>query len=364
MATVELKEVSKSFGKLEVIKPLNLSIHEGEFLVLVGPSGCGKSTLLRMISGLETISSGDLFIGERRVNDVPARDRGISMVFQSYALYPHMTSAENMSFSLRLAGLSADDQAKQIAPAANVLGLDSYLDRLPKELSGGQRQRVAMGRAIVREPDVFLFDEPLSNLDAKLRVRMRAELKELHQKLGTTTVYVTHDQIEAMTLADRIVVLRDGEIEQIGEPLDLYDHPANRFVASFLGSPSMNFFDLPVAQDGLCRAVFEDGDSLMLPQSFPATDKITVGIRPEALRLVSEAEEGSISAQVVVVEATGAETELVLRKGTHELIVSFRDRISIRPGETVHLAMDPNTFHLFNPQTGAALVRTQSGDSR
>nr|WP_321481856.1 sn-glycerol-3-phosphate ABC transporter ATP-binding protein UgpC [uncultured Cohaesibacter sp.] len=364
MATVELKEVSKSFGKLEVIKPLNLSIHQGEFLVLVGPSGCGKSTLLRMISGLETISSGDLFIGERRVNDVPARDRGISMVFQSYALYPHMTSAENMSFSFRLAGLSADDQAKQIAPAANVLGLDSYLDRLPKELSGGQRQRVAMGRAIVREPDVFLFDEPLSNLDAKLRVRMRAELKELHQKLGTTTVYVTHDQIEAMTLADRIVVLRDGVIEQIGEPLELYDHPANRFVASFLGSPSMNFFDLPVVQDGLCRAVFEDGDSLILPQSLPAADKITVGIRPEALQLVAEAEKGSISAQVVVVEATGAETELVLRKGTHELVASFRERISIRPGETVHLATDPKSFHLFDPQTEAALVSTQSGGSQ
>ncbi|WP_319529694.1 sn-glycerol-3-phosphate ABC transporter ATP-binding protein UgpC [uncultured Cohaesibacter sp.] len=355
MATVELKGVTKRFGKLEVIKPLDLSIREGEFLVLVGPSGCGKSTLLRMISGLESISSGDLYIGGRRVNDEPARDRGISMVFQSYALYPHMTSAENMSFSLRLAGKSADEQKERITPAAGVLGLDSYLDRFPRELSGGQRQRVAMGRAIVREPEVFLFDEPLSNLDAKLRVRMRAELKELHQKLRTTTVYVTHDQIEAMTLADRIVVLRDGIIEQIGEPLDLYDHPANRFVASFLGSPSMNFFDLPVARNGECRALFADGDSLPLPQSVPAIDKVTLGVRPEALQLVSKPQQGSISAQVIVVEATGSETELVLRKGSDELIASFRDRISIRPGETVHLKSDPDKFHLFDPQTGNVL---------
>ncbi|MDV7141813.1 sn-glycerol-3-phosphate ABC transporter ATP-binding protein UgpC [Tropicimonas sp. TH_r6] len=355
MATVELKGVSKRFGAVEVINSVDLSIREGEFLVLVGPSGCGKSTLLRMISGLEKISSGDLFIGGKRVNDVPARDRGISMVFQSYALYPHMTSAQNMSFALKLAGKSPEEQAERIKPAAGVLGLGDYLKRFPRELSGGQRQRVAMGRAIVREPDVFLFDEPLSNLDAKLRVRMRAELKELHQKLQTTTVYVTHDQIEAMTLADRIVVLRDGKIEQVGAPLDLYDHPANRFVGSFLGSPAMNFFELDVPADRPDRARFDDGDLLQLPRTLSGKPTVTVGIRPEALKLVSEASDGTISAEVAVIEPTGSETELFLRKGSDQIIASFRERINVRPGETVHLAADPAKYHLFDSATEIAI---------
>ena len=355
MATVDLKGVSKRFGKVEVIADVDLSIQEGEFLVLVGPSGCGKSTLLRMISGLETISAGDLFIGGKRVNDVPARDRGISMVFQSYALYPHMTSAQNMSFSLRLAGKTADQQSKRIAPAAGVLGLGDYLDRYPRELSGGQRQRVAMGRAIVREPDVFLFDEPLSNLDAKLRVRMRAELKELHQKLKTTTVYVTHDQVEAMTLADRIVVLRDGKIEQIGAPLELYDNPVNRFVGSFLGSPSMNFFDVSVDPEVSERVTFADGDTLKLPQPLDGQSRVTLGIRPEALELVPEGTPNAISAKVVVTEPTGAETELFMRKGDDQIIASFRERLDVRPGDTVHLGADPARYHLFDSTTEMAI---------
>ena len=355
MATVELKGVSKRFGAVEVINSVDLSIREGEFLVLVGPSGCGKSTLLRMISGLETISSGDLFIGGSLVNDVPARDRGISMVFQSYALYPHMTSAQNMSFALKLAGKSPEEQEERIKPAANVLGLGDYLKRFPRELSGGQRQRVAMGRAIVREPEVFLFDEPLSNLDAKLRVRMRAELKELHQKLQTTTVYVTHDQIEAMTLADRIVVLRDGVIEQVGAPLDLYDNPANRFVGSFLGSPAMNFFELSIPDGEPDHARFEDGDWLQLPKDLSGRSSVTVGIRPESLELVSESGAGTISAEVAVIEPTGSETELFLRKGKDQIIASFRERINVRPGEIVHLAASPATYHLFDSATELAI---------
>ncbi|MCT8159530.1 ABC transporter ATP-binding protein [Pseudoruegeria sp. SHC-113] len=355
MATVELKRVSKTFGQVDVIKGIDLEIREGEFLVLVGPSGCGKSTLLRMISGLETISGGDLLIGGQRVNDVPARDRGIAMVFQSYALYPHMTVAQNMSFSLKLSGKSAAEQRQLIGPAAEILGLEPFLDRFPRELSGGQRQRVAMGRAIVREPEVFLFDEPLSNLDAKLRVRMRAELKELHQKLRTTTVYVTHDQIEAMTLADRIVVLRDGQIEQVGTPLELYDKPANRFVGSFLGSPAMNFFDVPLSGDQHDQARFADGDVVRLPHGMAGHDRVTLGVRPEAMELVSEKGEGTISAEVVVVEPTGSETELFLRKGQSQFTACFRDRINIQPGERVHLKIDPVKYHIFDSQTEVAI---------
>ncbi|MDW4497199.1 sn-glycerol-3-phosphate ABC transporter ATP-binding protein UgpC [Sulfitobacter sp. D35] len=355
MATVELKGVHKRFGALDVIRSIDLEIREGEFLVLVGPSGCGKSTLLRMISGLESITSGDLFIDGRRVNDVPARDRGISMVFQSYALYPHMTSAQNMSFALRLAGRSAEEQAERVQPAAGALGLQDHLDRYPRELSGGQRQRVAMGRAIVREPRVFLFDEPLSNLDAKLRVRMRAELKELHQKLQTTTVYVTHDQIEAMTLADRIVVLRDGEIEQVGAPLDLYDRPANRFVASFLGSPAMNFFDLGLSPASPDQARFADGDSIRLPRALPGHDRVTVGIRPERLEILPDEAPGTIAARVVVVEPTGSDTELLLRKGDDEITASFRGRTDVRPGQVLHLTADPAACHLFDRDTGQVL---------
>lgn len=352
MADVRLDGLSKSFGKLDVIKDISLDIEDGEFVVLIGPSGCGKSTLLRMIAGLESISSGRLDIGGLPMNDVPSRDRGISMVFQSYALYPHMNTADNMSFSLRLAGEDVATRQGKVARAAETLGLAPYLDRLPKQLSGGQRQRVAMGRAIVRKPEVFLFDEPLSNLDAKLRVKMRAELKELHQKLKTTTIYVTHDQVEAMTLADRIVVLRDGEIEQIGTPLELYDNPANAFVGSFLGSPTMNLLDLEVSAEDTAMARFSDGDAIRLAS--PATPgRATVGIRPECFTLRSADAPGALRAEVVVVEPTGASTELLVRKAGQNITVLTHERLNTRPGDNVWLVPDVDRVHTFNDDAAA-----------
>ncbi len=346
MAHVRLNGLSKSYGKVDVIRDVSLDIEDGEFVVLIGPSGCGKSTLLRMIAGLESISSGQLDIGGIPMNDVPPRDRGISMVFQSYALYPHMNSADNMSFSLRLAGEQEEKRRGKVERAADILGLGPYLDRLPRQLSGGQRQRVAMGRAIVRKPEVFLFDEPLSNLDAKLRVKMRAELKELHMKLKTTTIYVTHDQVEAMTLADRIVVLRDGMIEQIGTPLELYDNPKNAFVGAFLGSPTMNLLDLEVPADNPTMARFSDGETMRLAgpaQPGPAT----VGIRPESFSLGSEARDGHLRAEVVVVEPTGASTELVVRKAGQNITILSHERLSAKPGDTVWFAPDAGRTHAF-----------------
>ena len=358
MATVGLKNIKKSFGSVTVIPDITLDVEDGEFVVLVGPSGCGKSTLLRMIAGLEPITEGELKIGDRLVNDVPARDRGISMVFQSYALYPHMTCKENMSFSLRLKGEHQDQQKTKVGRASDVLGLSSLLDRFPRQLSGGQRQRVAMGRAIVRQPEVFLFDEPLSNLDAKLRVKMRAEIKELHQRLKTTTIYVTHDQIEAMTMADRIVVLRNGRIEQSGAPLELYDNPVNRFVGSFLGSPAMNFLDV-TKQDATGASLrFHDGDTLAMAAnpSSPGDGPLQLGIRPESFTIVSEANADSIQAEVVVVEPTGAQTELVLHKGDNEITATFSDRMTVKPGESLHLKIDHNRVLFFDKNTGTRLT--------
>ncbi|MDB6178250.1 sn-glycerol-3-phosphate ABC transporter ATP-binding protein UgpC [Paracoccus sp. Z330] len=346
MARVKLNGLSKSYGKVNVIKDICLDIEDGEFVVLIGPSGCGKSTLLRMIAGLESITDGTLEIGDRPVNDVPPRDRGISMVFQSYALYPHMSSADNMSFSLRLAGEDDASRRGKVARAADILGLGPYLDRLPKQLSGGQRQRVAMGRAIVRKPEVFLFDEPLSNLDAKLRVKMRTELKELHQKLRTTTIYVTHDQVEAMTLADRIVVLRDGRIEQIGTPLELYDNPANAFVGSFLGSPTMNLLQLEVAADNPRSARFPDGEAMCLAEPAPPGPAI-VGIRPECFNLAAQPGDGTLQAEVVVVEPTGATTELVVRKAGQDITVLSPQRLNARPGDKVWLMPDATRARAF-----------------
>ena len=351
MAHVRLKGLSKSYGKLDVIKDVSLDIKDGEFVVLIGPSGCGKSTLLRMIAGLETISSGTLEIGGAPMNEVPPRDRGISMVFQSYALYPHMNTADNMSFSLRLAGEDPYTRRSKVSRAAEILGLDPYLDRLPKQLSGGQRQRVAMGRAIVRKPEVFLFDEPLSNLDAKLRVKMRAELKELHQKLKTTTIYVTHDQVEAMTLADRIVVLRDGEIEQIGTPLELYDNPANAFVGAFLGSPTMNLLDLEVLSENPSEARFSDGDTLRLVAPAKPGPAL-VGIRPECLTLASEPQNGRLRAEVVIVEPTGASTELVVRTAGQDITVLSHERLPAKPGDIVWLSPDPERTRAFAAGSG------------
>jgi multiple sugar transport system ATP-binding protein len=357
MATVSFQGIEKSFGATKVIHGLAFDIHEGEFVVLVGPSGCGKSTLLRMLAGLEEVSGGTISIDGRVVNDVESKDRDIAMVFQSYALYPHMTVAENMGFSLRLRKADSKLIAERVAQAAKILNLGAFLQRFPRELSGGQRQRVAMGRAIVRDPKVFLFDEPLSNLDAKLRVAMRAEIKALHQRLKTTTVYVTHDQVEAMTMADRIVVMHDGRIEQIGSPLELYDHPDNLFVAQFIGSPAMNVIDGTLARDG-ARAFVESGDGLRWPlEGGPGSDgqAVAYGVRPEHLLLTSAGAAGAVPAEVIVVEPTGAETELLLQAGAAQITLILHGRTAVAPGERIGLAVEPGAVHLFDRGTGARL---------
>ncbi len=351
MAEVTIRALRKMYGGLQVIHGLDLDIADGEFVVLVGPSGCGKSTLLRMIAGLEEVSAGDVMIGPRRVNNLPPSERDIAMVFQSYALYPHKTVAANMGFPLKMRGMAKDEIDSRVARAAEILGLTPYLDRYPRAMSGGQRQRVAMGRAIVRDPQVFLFDEPLSNLDAKLRVQMRAEIRELHQRLKTTTVYVTHDQIEAMTMADKIVVMQGGRIEQVGAPLDLYDRPANTFVASFIGSPAMNM--LPgVAEAGGVRVT--GGALLPVPPGLKlaAGREVIYGIRPEHLTAGS-----GLSGKVAVVEPTGSETHVILRPegGGAEVVALFRDRVAFRPGDTLALAPDAGKVHLFDKGSGVRL---------
>jgi multiple sugar transport system ATP-binding protein len=351
MSSVQIRDVRKSFGAFEVLHGVTVPIEDGEFVVLVGPSGCGKSTLLRMLAGLENITSGTISIGDRVVNNVQPKERDIAMVFQNYALYPHMTVADNMGFSLKLRGAKQDDIKKGVARAAEILALTPLLDRYPRQLSGGQRQRVAMGRAIVRDPQVFLFDEPLSNLDAKLRVAMRAEVKELHQRLKTTTVYVTHDQIEAMTMADKIVVMHDGRIEQIGAPLELYDRPGNRFVAGFIGSPAMNFLEGRIALDGGAAFVGENGVRLPLAAAPAARDgqKVTLGLRPEHLTLG----EGGLTAEIVVVEPTGPEVQVNARLASGEEIVAmFRERHPFKPGERIGLKPLGNQVHLFDGESG------------
>ncbi|MGL6209025.1 MAG: ABC transporter ATP-binding protein [Paracoccaceae bacterium] len=344
MAEVRIRDLQKSYGGLQVVHGVNVDIPDGEFVVLVGPSGCGKSTLLRMIAGLEAISSGTIAIGERVVNNLPPAERDIAMVFQNYALYPHKTVAANMGFALKMARMDRGEIDKRVARAAEILGLQPYLRRYPRELSGGQRQRVAMGRAIVRNPQVFLFDEPLSNLDAKLRVQMRSEIRELHQRLSTTTVYVTHDQIEAMTMADRIVVMRDGQIAQQGAPLDLYDRPANTFVAGFIGSPSMNLIS------GVVHGPSVMAEGLSLPMAATAEEerRVVWGVRPEHLDLVDI----GIPATVVVVEPTGSETHVVVRIGGQDAVAVFRERHAFRPGEVIHLAPRPGLVHLFDEASG------------
>jgi len=345
MASVSFKDLEKAFGKTKVLHGVSLEISDGEFMVLVGPSGCGKSTLLRMLAGLEDINAGTIAIDGRVVNDVDSKDRDIAMVFQSYALYPHMTVRENMGFSLRLRNDSKARIEDRVAHAARILNLGNFLDRYPRELSGGQRQRVAMGRAIVRDPKVFLFDEPLSNLDAKLRVAMRAEIKALHQRLKTTTVYVTHDQVEAMTMADRIAVMNDGRIEQLGRPLELYDRPVNLFVAQFIGSPAMNVFD----------GVLRNGSVQALGQAWPVKasggidgQAVKYGIRPEHIDVGS----GGISAEIVVVEPMGAETELVLQVGGASLVAVTHGRASYGPGDRIHISPQPEHAHLFDAASG------------
>jgi multiple sugar transport system ATP-binding protein len=348
MAALDLVDVEKRYGSTSVIERMSLSIAQGEFVVLVGPSGCGKSTLLRMIAGLEPITRGDLLIDGKRANDVPPQRRNIAMVFQSYALFPHMTVRENIGFGPKVRREPAEEAGRRIEEASRILGLGPYLDRRPSQLSGGQRQRVAMGRAIVRNPRVFLFDEPLSNLDAQLRIQMRTEIKALHQKLLNTIVYVTHDQIEAMTMADRIVVMNAGRIEQAGTPLALYDRPASLFVAGFIGAPPMSFLRA-MGEGGAVRLV--DGTELQAGEPVPS-GPLTVGIRPEAYRRDPE---GPVHLRVVVVEPTGPEVHVVGEVAGAEVRAVFRDRTMPAVGEVVRLAIAPGDLHLFDPTTGRRL---------
>ena len=353
MASVTIGQAQKYFGQTHIIKGVSIDINDGEFCVLIGPSGCGKSTLLRMIAGLEEISGGEIKIGATVVNNMPPKERDIAMVFQNYALYPHMTVRDNMGFSLMLAKKDRATIEDRVGKAADILGLKSLLDRYPRQLSGGQRQRVAMGRAIVRDPQVFLFDEPLSNLDAKLRVAMRTEIKELHQRLKTTSIYVTHDQIEAMTMADKIVVMRDGIVEQTGSPRELYDHPVNQFVAGFIGSPAMNF--LPgIVKGG--HVELEGGAKLPIPTNARASDgqKVVYGTRPEHIELATGNE--GIATEVVVVEPTGADTQVFTKIAGVEVTSVFRERHDFKPGASIRLKPDPVRAHLFDATTSLRLA--------
>jgi multiple sugar transport system ATP-binding protein len=353
MASVEIRDVYKAFGRTEVIHGIDVDIADGEFVVLVGPSGCGKSTLLRMIAGLEEITKGEIAIGGQVVNRVPPKERDIAMVFQNYALYPHMKVYDNLAFSLKLRKADPGLVRERVQRAAEILGLVEFLERYPRQLSGGQRQRVAMGRAIVRDPQVFLFDEPLSNLDAKLRVQMRAEIKELHQRLKTTSVYVTHDQIEAMTMADRIVVMHEGIVEQAGTPLDLYDYPRNTFVAGFIGSPAMNFIVGRIRRDnGAASVETRDGTRLPLPSGARTEEgrEVIYGVRPEHLRLAANGD--GLDAEVTVVEPTGSEILVLAPLGGIEIQALFRERHDFRPGTPITLKPEVDKIHLFDAATG------------
>ena len=353
MASVAIRDVKKAFGATSVIHGVDISIRDGEFVVLVGPSGCGKSTLLRMIAGLENITAGEIRIGDRVVNNVPPKERDVAMVFQNYALYPHMTVAANMAFSMKLRGAPQSEIDERVNRAAAILGLSQLLGRYPRQLSGGQRQRVAMGRAIVRDPQVFLFDEPLSNLDAKLRVQMRTEIKELHQRLKTTTIYVTHDQIEAMTMADKIVVMHDGRVEQIGAPLELYDRPDNLFVAGFIGSPAMNMLKGRIRVNGTASFEGPAGVTFSLAAAGSGNDgrPAVYGVRPEHFSLSEDGAE----AEVQVIEPTGSELQVVAKLGGEDVIAVFRERHQFKPGEKIRLKPDPRLVHLFDETTGKRL---------
>ncbi len=358
MATVDIAQLRKSYGHEEVIHGVDLSIKDGEFVSLIGASGCGKSTLLRMVAGLESISSGTIALNGRVINDVAPKNRDIAMVFQNYALYPHLTVAQNMGFSLKLRNVPTAQIRAEVEATAEFLGLKPYLERYPKALSGGQRQRVAMGRAIVRKPQVFLFDEPLSNLDAKLRVQMRIEIKSLQKRLGTTSIYVTHDQMEAMTMSDRIVILNGGRVEQAGAPLDVYDRPANLFVATFIGSPAMNLFDGVLAREG--DKVFADieGARIALPAAVEAASgtRIVLGVRPEHLSLGnSGSDEGTFPFEVSLIEPTGAESHIYGRSGGTDMILAMAGRSPLDAGDRVRLSADPALLHLFDKQTGKRL---------
>jgi multiple sugar transport system ATP-binding protein len=364
MAQVVIRNLSKRFdGGVAAVNDVNLTIRDKEFLVLVGPSGCGKTTTLRMVAGLESITGGEILINDKVVNNLAPMDRDIAMVFQNYALYPHMSVYDNMAFGLKMRKFAKPDIAKRVQEAAEILGIQGLLARKPRQLSGGQRQRVALGRAIVRHPQVFLFDEPLSNLDAKLRVQMRVELKKLHLRLGTTAIYVTHDQVEAMTLGDRVVVMKDGWVQQVGEPLELYNNPANRFVAGFLGSPAMNFMNVTVAETNDALYVANPGFRIQVPE--PCVSRLRprvgtelwMGIRPEDLRVASGADPSSMSfdAVVEVVERLGSETLLDVKAGPCAMVAAVEPDIGAKIRDKLRLAPNPERMHFFDSKTEAAI---------
>jgi multiple sugar transport system ATP-binding protein len=363
MARVAIRSLNKKFDEVHAVKDVNLDIRDQEFLVLVGPSGCGKTTTLRMVAGLESITSGSILIDEKIVNELAPMDRDIAMVFQNYALYPHMSVYDNMAFGLKMRKFDKAEIRKRVREAAEILGIHDYLLRKPRQLSGGQRQRVALGRAIVRHPQVFLFDEPLSNLDAKLRVQMRVELKKLHQRLGTTAIYVTHDQVEAMTLGDRVVVMRDGWVQQVGDPMELYNEPANRFVAGFIGSPAMNFAKVRIAGEN--GGIWAEGDGIRLKVPAHMSNRVgghagkevTLGIRPEDLRVARDSDpaEMNIGAVVEVVERLGSEILLDVAVGPATMVASVEPTVTAKVHEKLRLAVNPQRLHFFDSETEAAI---------
>ena len=363
MAQVVLKEINKYYDSVHAVKDVNLMINDKEFVVFVGPSGCGKTTTLRMVAGLEAITSGNILIGDHVVNNLPPMHRDIAMVFQNYALYPHMSVFDNMAFGLKMRKFDKAEIKKRVDHAADILGIEQLLDRKPRQLSGGQRQRVALGRAIVRHPQVFLFDEPLSNLDAKLRVQMRAELKKLHQRLGTTAIYVTHDQVEAMTLGDRVVVMKDGWVQQVGEPLELYNTPANKFVAGFIGSPSMNFATVEVRDRDGELWVENSGLRLKVPGQNAGGlrayigKQVTLGVRPEDLTVANSADPADhcFDAAVDVVEQLGSEILLSVSAGQDVLVAAVEPTLKAKVHEKLRLAVNPERMHFFDAKTEAAI---------
>ena len=363
MARVLIRSLNKKYGEVHAVKDVNLEVRDKEFLVLVGPSGCGKTTTLRMVAGLESISSGEVIIGDTVVNELPPMDRDIAMVFQNYALYPHMSVHANMAFGLKMRNFARDEIDKRVREAADILGIQDYLARKPRQLSGGQRQRVALGRAIVRHPQVFLFDEPLSNLDAKLRVQMRVELKKIHNRLGTTAIYVTHDQVEAMTLGDRVVVMKDGLVQQVGEPLELYGAPVNRFVAGFIGSPAMNFMGVGVAREGGALRASNGAVRLEVPAEFAprlqahAGRQVILGIRPEDLHIAGDGDPAGLcfDAVVEVVEKLGSEILLDVQVERQSMVAAVPPSVRARQGDKVRLALNPARLHFFDADSNAAL---------
>jgi multiple sugar transport system ATP-binding protein len=361
MAQVVLKDLNKKYDEVHAVKDVNLHIRDKEFVVLVGPSGCGKTTTLRMVAGLEEITAGDIVIGDRVVNDLPPKDRDIAMVFQNYALYPHMTVYDNMAFGLKMRKFPKPEIEKRVQDAADLLGIRELLKRKPRQLSGGQRQRVAVGRAIVRHPQVFLFDEPLSNLDAKLRVQMRVELKRLHDRLETTAIYVTHDQVEAMTLGDRVVVMKDGWIQQVGEPLELYGKPANKFVAGFIGSPAMNFAEATVGEEGGQMVVTNTGVHFVIAPAKAERMRaykgqtVTVGVRPEDMHIGAADGRTGFDAVVEVVEPLGSEILLDVKVGNSMMVARVEPTVRAKVHEKIRLNVEPDRLHFFDAKTEVAI---------